>query len=98
MLVDLAVDRARPQKLLVRAARREPAVVEDDELVGEREGRDRCAMMIVVRPAIASRSPVRIRASVVASTLAVASSRISTRGSRINARAIAIRCRWPPRA
>ena len=55
-----------------------------------------CAMMIVVRPLIASRSPSRIRASVVASTLAVASSRISTRGSRTIARAIAIRCRWPP--
>ena len=35
----------------------------------------------------------RIRASVVASTLAVASSRIRMRGSRISARAIAIRCR-----
>ena len=53
-------------------------------------------MIIVVRPSIASRSPSRIRASVVASTDAVASSRIRMRGSTTSARAIAIRCRWPP--
>ena len=45
--------------------------------------------MIVVRPFIAWRSPSRIRASVVASTAAVASSRIRIRGSRTSARAIA---------
>ncbi len=53
-------------------------------------------MMIVVRPRIASRSPMRIRASVVASTEAVASSRIRIRGSTTSARAIASRWRWPP--
>ena len=53
-------------------------------------------MMIVVRPRIASASPSRIRASVVASTEAVASSRIRIRGSITSARAIASRCRWPP--
>ena len=53
-------------------------------------------MMIVVRPRIASRSPRRIFASVVASTDAVASSRIRMRGSSAIARAIASRWRWPP--
>ena len=53
-------------------------------------------MISVVRSLIASRSPSRIRASVVASTDAVASSRIRMRGSTTSARAIAIRCRWPP--
>ena len=53
-------------------------------------------MMIVVRPRIASASPSRIRASVVASTEAVASSRIRIRGSITSARAIASRCRCPP--
>ena len=38
-------------------------------------------MMIVVRPRITSRRPARIRASVVASTDAVASSRMRMRGS-----------------
>ena len=53
-------------------------------------------MITVVRSRIASRSPSRIRASVVASTDAVASSRIRTRGSTTSARAIATRWRWPP--
>ncbi len=53
-------------------------------------------MISVVRPFIASRSPSRIRASVEASTEAVASSRIRIRGSTTSARAIAIRWRWPP--
>ncbi len=50
-------------------------------------------MMIVVRPRIASASPARMRASVVASTEAVASSRIRMRGSITSARAIASRWR-----
>ena len=45
-------------------------------------------MMTVVRPAITVSSARRMRASVEASTEAVASSRISTRGSTSNARAI----------
>ena len=53
-------------------------------------------MISVVRSAIASRRPSRIRASVVASTEAVASSRIRMRGSTASARAIASRWRWPP--
>ena len=53
-------------------------------------------MISVVRPFITSRSASLIRASVVASTDAVASSRISMRGFMSSARAIAIRCRWPP--
>ncbi len=53
-------------------------------------------MISVVRPAIASRSATRMRASVVASTDAVASSRIRMRGSATSARAIAMRWRWPP--
>ena len=53
-------------------------------------------MISVVRPFIASRSPSRIRASVEASTDAVASSRIRILGSTTSARAIAIRWRWPP--
>ena len=56
----------------------------------------RCAMMIVVRPRMTSRRPVRMRASVVASTEAVASSRMRIRGSMRSARAIAMRCRCPP--
>src|SRR5581483_9285489 len=39
VLVDLAVDRARALQLLVRPARRDTAVVEDDDLVGERDRR-----------------------------------------------------------
>ena len=53
-------------------------------------------MISVVRPLITSRRPARMRASVVASTEAVASSRIRMRGSTARARAIAIRCRCPP--
>ena len=53
-------------------------------------------MISVVRSRIASRRPTRIRASVVASTEAVASSRIRIRGSTASARAIARRWRWPP--
>ena len=53
-------------------------------------------MMIVVRPRMTSRRPARIRASVVASTDAVASSRTRMRGSIRSARAIAMRCRCPP--
>ena len=53
-------------------------------------------MISVVRSRIAERSPVRICASVVASTDAVASSRIRMRGSIASARAIAMRWRWPP--
>ena len=53
-------------------------------------------MISVVRSRIASRRPARIRASVVASTEAVASSRIRMRGSIASARAIAIRWRCPP--
>ncbi len=45
-------------------------------------------MMIVVRPSITACSAIRMRASVEASTEAVASSRISTRGSTSSARAI----------
>ena len=57
----------------------------------------RWAMMIVVRPAHhASRSARLMRASVAASTDAVASSRIRMRGSTSRARAIAMRCRCPP--
>ena len=56
----------------------------------------RWAMMMVVRPFIASRRPRRIRASVVASTEAVASSRMRMRGSIASARAIATRWRCPP--
>ena len=52
--------------------------------------------MIVVRPSITVSSALRMRASVVASTDAVASSRIRTRGSTSNARAIDSRCRCPP--
>src|SRR5215207_1358747 len=40
VLVDLAVDRARPEQLLVRTSRRDPTVVEHDQLVGEGEGRE----------------------------------------------------------
>ena len=53
-------------------------------------------MITVVRPFITSRSASLIRASVEASTDAVASSRMRTRGFMSSARAIAIRCRWPP--
>ena len=53
-------------------------------------------MMNVVRVRIRPRSACLISASVVASTLEVASSRIRMRGSRSSARAIAIRWRWPP--
>ena len=56
----------------------------------------RWAMISVVRFRIASRRPTRIRASVDASTDAVASSRMRTRGSSASARAIARRCRCPP--
>ena len=53
-------------------------------------------MISVVRLRIASRRPRRMRASVEASTDAVASSRIRTRGSTASARAIASRWRCPP--
>src|SRR3954469_6793468 len=39
VLVDLAVDRARACELVVGAARDDPAVVEDDDLVRERNRR-----------------------------------------------------------
>ncbi len=52
--------------------------------------------MNVVLPAIASRRPRLIAASVCASTDEVASSRIRIRGSASSARAIATRWRWPP--
>ena len=52
--------------------------------------------MIVVRPSMTVSSARRMRASVVASTEAVASSRIRTRGSTSRARAIESRWRWPP--
>ena len=40
VLVDLPVDRARLEQLVVRAARRDPAAVEHDDLVGERDRRE----------------------------------------------------------
>ena len=40
VLVDVAVDGARLEQLLVRAAGRDPPVVEDDDLVGERDRRE----------------------------------------------------------
>src|SRR5581483_3798509 len=40
VVVDLAVDGARREQLLVRSARRDPAAVEDDELVRERDRRE----------------------------------------------------------
>src|SRR5438552_910046 len=47
----------------------------------------RCAIAIVVRPAISTRSASRIRSSVSVSTLDVASSSTRTRGSNASARA-----------
>ena len=96
VLVDLAVDGARLEQLLVRAAAAirpsSSTTISSASAIVDR----RCAMISVVRPLITSRSPVRMRASVVASTEAVASSRMRMRGSTASARAIAIRCRCPP--
>ena len=55
----------------------------------------RCAMAIVVRPAISACSASRISSSVSVSTLDVASSRISTRGSNASARANESSCFCP---
>ena len=55
----------------------------------------RCAMAIVVRPAISTCSASRISSSVSVSTLDVASSRISTRGSNASARANDSSCFCP---
>ena len=55
----------------------------------------RCAMAIVVRPAISTRSASRISSSVSVSTLDVASSRIRTRGSNASARANDSSCFCP---
>ena len=56
----------------------------------------RCAISIVVRPAMTRRSVAWIAASATGSTALVASSSTSTRGSVINALASANRWRWPP--
>ena len=40
VVVDLAVDGARLHELVVRAARHDPALVQDDDLVGERDRRE----------------------------------------------------------
>jgi len=85
---DLAVERAAVEQLIVGAAIDEPAAVEDDDLVGERDRREPVGDD--------ERSPRLIAASVWASTDDVASSRIRIRGSASSARAIAIRCRCPP--
>ena len=96
VLVDVAVDGARLDQLVVRAARDDAAVRRARRLVGERDRRqpvgddDR-------RPLphhLAEAEPDL--ASVVASTEAVASSRMRMRGSMASARAIATRWRWPP--
>ena len=55
----------------------------------------RCAMAIVVRPAIRTCSASRIRISVSVSTLDVASSRTRMRGSNASARANESSCFWP---
>ena len=55
----------------------------------------RCAIAIVVRPAISTCSASRMISSVSVSTLDVASSRISTRGSNASARANDSSCFWP---
>jgi len=89
VLVDLAEDRALLEHLRLRAARRDPAGLEHDDLVRERDRRE--PMGDDDR-----RATARILASVVASTDAVASSRTRIRGSITSARAIAILWRCPP--
>jgi hypothetical protein len=71
-------------------------VLEHDELVRERERREPVGDDDRRPPSHRLAQPARILASVVASTLAVASSRIRMRGSRTSARAIATRWRCPP--
>ena len=68
---------ARPASRGRRSGRRSSTTTSSASAIVE----SRWAMMIVVRPRIASRSPSRMSASVVASTDAVASSRMRIRGS-----------------
>ena len=93
VLPDLPVDLARGDQVVVppRATMRpcSSTTISSARAIVER----RWAMITVVRPRIASRRPMRISASVVASTEAVASSRIRMRGSTTRARAIASRWR-----
>jgi hypothetical protein len=93
---DLGVQRRAVEQLGVRAARRDPALLEHDDVVGERDRREPVARSRTSCAAITSRSAVLIACSVDASTEEVASSRIRIRGSLSSARAIAIRWRWPP--
>ena len=55
----------------------------------------RCAIAIVVRPAISAWSASLISSSVSVSTLEVASSRTRIRGSKASARANDSSCFWP---
>ena len=93
---DLRVDGVRVDELVVPAAGRDAAALEHHDLVGQRDRRE--AVRDDDRRAALHHgcSASRMRASVVASTEAVASSRIRTRGSTSSARAIESRWRWPP--
>jgi hypothetical protein len=96
VLVDLAEERALLEHIRLRPpggdAPGSSTTISSARAIVDR----RWAMMIVVRSRITSRRPARMRASVVASTEAVASSRTRMRGSIRSALAIAMRWRWPP--
>ena len=96
MLVDLAVDGARRDQLVVRPAGGDAAVVEDDDLVGERDRRE-TVRDDERRPAphrLAQAEPdLRLGRRVDRGGRVVED---QDRGSRSSARAIAIRWRWPP--
>ncbi len=92
------VGRVAAEQLVVGAAVGDPAAVEVQHLVGQRDGglavgdhhqRGRAAAALAACAA-------RMRASTSGSTAEVASSRTSSRGRRTSARASEIRCRWPP--
>ena len=93
----VAVGRARPQQLAVRAGRGDASVLDQDDAVGLVE-HERARRHDDRRPARAraSRSRRAIRASVCASTALVGSTRTRISASASSARASTSRCRWPP--
>ena len=94
-LEQLEVDPALREQLLVRARLAQLPLCSTRILSMSWIVDSRCAMAIVVRPAISTCSASRISSSVSVSTLDVASSRISTRGSNASARANDSSCFCP---
>ena len=94
-LIELVINAALREQLLMSAHFAHLAFVHDNNLVGLLHGERRWAMMMEVRPSTMRARASRTRNSVSVSTLEVASSRTRILGSCARARAKEINCFCP---